>query len=245
MVRCVSLMADEKLSKKEKKEQKRLAAFEQTKQEKRQSRLKWIVIGIGSFLFLAFFIFLVILAKQSSQKTVVLSSSGHVRGAASAPLTLVEFSDFQCPACRAYEPYVEKILAENRGKVKLLYKHFPIKAVHKYAVVAIAAAEAAGRQGQKKFWEMHDVLFRKQDEWANSNNPQDHFLSYAKDLHLDLERFKTDMKDKTIDDLLSSQENEGTQAGVISTPTFFINNKKVELTSFDDLKNAVERELKK
>lgn len=235
------------LTKRDLKQLKKLEKLDYAKAAQRQNMVKWIVIGVSSILFLTFFTILVIVSKQNSQKavTVALSSSGWVRGDEKAPVTIAEFSDLQCPACKAYKPMIDQALSEFSGKVKLLYKHFPLPS-HKNGIPAAKAAEAAGSQG--KFWEMHDLLFEKQDEWAilNAADINEKLVSYAKELKLDEEKFKKDLEDKKLEEKITSQKDEGAGLGVNATPTFYINSQKVENLppSYPELKKLIEKYVK-
>lgn len=241
-------MQEERLSKRDIKQLRKLEKLQKENLEKKQGMVKWIVISIASFLFLAFFIALIVMVKTSKQEkiTTALSASGWVRGDKNAKVSLVEFSDLQCPACKAYQPNIDKALKEFNGEIKLTYKHFPLT-IHKNSTAAAKAAEAAG--AQEKFWEMHDLLFDKQEEWSvlDSTAVVDKFGQYAKDLGLNIEKFKLDYSDKSYEAKITAQENEGTNAGVAATPTFFLNGVKIENTpqSYSELKKLIENEIKK
>lgn len=142
-------------------------------------------------------------------------------GALSYPVTLVEFGDYQCPACGYAEPIVEKVLADN-PKVKLIFRNFPL-AQHQNALVAAEAAEAAGAQG--KFWEMHNAIYANQDIWSNMAAPMDAFVEMAKKLNLDVEKFQQDVQNKKFADVIAKDRSDGIALGVNSTPSFFINGK--------------------
>lgn len=157
---------------------------------------------------------------------IQVSQTDHVRGAKDGKVTLVEFGDFQCPACGAYEPIVKQVVADNKDTLKIVYRHFPLTQIHKNALPAALATEAAGLQG--KFWEMHDILYAKQDEWSGSLNAQDLFVMYATTLELDVQKFKNDLSSKTLEDKILSEFKEGVRLGVQGTPTFFLNGKKLE-----------------
>lgn len=233
-------------SKKELKAMKRLAELEQKTSHQKQTTIKWLIISVSSLLFLGLFSFILISSKQAKTTetmSIVLSQNGWVRGNDTAKVTLTEFSDFQCPACRSYEPLVQQLLKDYDGKLKLLYKHFPLKQTHLNAMAASRASEAAG--AQNKFWEMHDILFEKQDEWSTEANPDEKFLSYAKGLKLDEEKFKADYKLKEFEDKINTQQEEGIKAGVGGTPTFFINGKQVVSgAKIEDMKKMIDEELK-
>jgi protein-disulfide isomerase len=141
----------------------------------------------------------------------------HIRGTVDAPLTLVEYGDFECPRCGGAYPNIEVVRERMGDDLRFVYRHYPQAALHANAVRAAHAAEAAGRFRQ--FWEMHDLLFENQDALDVES-----LLIYASRLQLDLEQFVHDLThDKRLarleDDFLS-----GALSGVEGTPAFFINN---------------------
>lgn len=233
-------------TKKELKQLRKLERLDKEKSSSRQNTVKWIIIGISAVLFLVFFTFLVIVSKKNTQQAVnaKLTNSGWSKGAENPKVTLVEFSDFQCPACKAYEPSIEQAMADFKGKIKLVYKHFPLPS-HKNGMSAAKAAEAAGVQG--KFWEMHDLLFQKQEEWGllDAASANDKFLSYAVSLNLDQDKFKADLDNKELEAKIKQQQNEGIELGVNSTPTFYINDQKTDTpSSYNEFKKLIESYLK-
>jgi protein-disulfide isomerase len=155
-----------------------------------------------------------------------VTESDHVRGNLSGTVTLVEFGDLQCPACGAYEPIVRQVTSDNSSILKVVYKHFPLTQIHQNALLAAKAAEAASIQG--KFWEMHDMMYDHQTEWANTLSARDAFLAYAKTLELDTEKFASDMASQAVEDKIVAEYKEGTLLGVQGTPTFFVNGKKID-----------------
>lgn len=157
---------------------------------------------------------------------IIISEQDHVKGAAGAKVTLVEFADFQCPACAAYEPLVRQVVAENADTVQLVFRHFPLTQIHQNALLGSKAAEAAGAQG--KFWEMHDVLFAKQLEWSSALNARDYMMGYAQEIGLDAKKFAADLNNKSIEDRILAEYREGIRLGVQGTPTFFLNGKKIQ-----------------
>ena len=154
-----------------------------------------------------------LLVKDNSQKL----------GSPSAKVTLVEFGDYQCPACGAAHPITKQLLDEYKGDVFFVYRHFPLPS-HKNAVIAAQAAEAAGEQG--KFWEMHDMLFENQETWSESNKAQDIFVSYAENLELDVAAFTNALNNKDAVEKINADQDDGIKLGVNSTPTFYINGEK-------------------
>lgn len=230
-----------------KKELKALRRMERLQQNQSgQDMTKWIIMAVGSILFLAAFAFLVISIKQSKNKPIEISSAGWIRGSESAKTTLVEFSDLQCPACRAAAPLIKQALVDFDGKIKLLFKHFPLTSVHANSMLAARAAEAAG--AQDKFWEMHDWLNDNQDSWS-SLQPVDaikKMIEAAESLELDTDKFAEDIDSKALSDKINETQSEGINLGVNSTPTFYINNKKIEKNpqNYDEFKKLIQDSLK-
>ncbi len=142
------------------------------------------------------------------------ADASKVRGAPMAPITLVEFSDFECPYCGAARPELERLLREFDGQVKLVFKYFPLS-VHQRAMPAARAAEAASRQG--KFWEMHDLLFEHQRELEDAD-----LLRYATQLGLDVARFQADMASPEVQKVIDADRQAGEKLGIEGTPTIYV-----------------------
>ncbi len=166
----------------------------------------------------------------------LIPEGSHTRGNADASVYLVEFSDFQCPACKSAEPVVEDILKTYGDKIIFAYRNFPLQS-HPYSVQAAIAAEAAGKQG--KFFEMGHMLFANQTELSDEK-----VASLAAELGLDMTTFTGDIADPALKTQVENDQSDGLRFGVNSTPTFFMNGQKMTLTSFDDVKTAVENALK-
>lgn len=178
---------------------------------------------------------------QKADSNILVRPDSTKISISSAKATLVEFADFQCPACAAAHPVVKQILEE--GKVNFVYRHFPLPQ-HKNAKPAALAAEAAGLQG--KFWEMYDKLYANQSSWSESNNAFDIFTSFAKELELNVDQFKKDIQNSKLADKIQQDENDANTLGVNSTPTFFLNNQKMEIKrGFLELKQQVDQIIKK
>ena len=210
-----------------------------------------ILIGIGIATLVLFFGGIFFLTKQDAGQantdTPTVDSSILVKGdstkigSPSATVTLVEFGDFQCPACAAAQPIVDRILEEYENDVLFVFRHFPLPQ-HKNARVAAEAAEAAG--AQQKFHEMYAALYENQNEWAEAGNPTEIFTTYATTIGLDTEAFKESIEKKQFAKKIEADETDALQAGVNSTPTFFVNGKKYEgALSYADFKAAIEKEL--
>lgn len=157
-------------------------------------------------------------------EVATITETDWAKGPTDAPVTIIEYSDFQCPACRAYQPLIQKVLEARDGKIRFVYRHFPLSS-HANSEEAARASEAAGKQG--KFWEMHDRLFDEQQAWAGDSNPDERFAGYAGGLGLNVDQFKADYASEAIDDAVDADRISGNDAGVNATPTIIVNGKKL------------------
>jgi protein-disulfide isomerase len=142
----------------------------------------------------------------------------HIRGPEDAPVTLVEYGDFECPYCGRAEPIVRALLSDF-GDLRFVWRHLPLTDVHPRARAAAEAAEAAAEQGA--FWEMHDLLLDHQDELR----PPD-LIRYAEQLGLDIDRFRDDLQQHTGADHIAEDIDSADLSGVSGTPTFFVNGRR-------------------
>ncbi len=210
---------------------------------KLQQILVWVlvIIGLGAVV-----LGMVGVVSQKSQKAASgvlinsVSSNDWVRGGKNAKVTLVEYSDFECPACGYYYGMVKQLEKDFPGDLEVVYRNFPLPQ-HKYGKLAAQAAEAAGKQG--KFWEMHDMLFEKQNEWSVSNDALQNFAVYAQSLNLNIDKFKADMNSSEISDKIQASIDDGNKQGLQGTPTFFLDGKQItNPASYNDFKALVEKE---
>lgn len=155
-----------------------------------------------------------------------VNGSNYVVGAGTTGVSVVEYGDFQCPACRSYYPITTQLKEKYGDQIKFQFRHFPLVQIHKNAMIAHRAAEAAGRQG--KFWDMHDLLYERQQAWEGSTNPTAIMEDYAAELGLNIDQFKTDFASESVNATISADIKAGQALGANSTPTFFINGVKVE-----------------
>jgi protein-disulfide isomerase len=156
-----------------------------------------------------------------------------------AKVTVVEFGDYQCPACGAAQPIIQQINSEFGPQINFVFRHLPL-AQHKNALPAAEAAEAAGAQG--KFWEMNDLLYKNQSQWSPQANPLNIFVTYAGQLGLNLETFKTDVQSNRFQDKIKRDADDAKALNLASTPSFFVNGVPVEQAS--QLKAAIQNALK-
>lgn len=193
--------------------------------------IKRILVAVSLGVIVAGFIWLIKSDVQNNQQTAanlevdLTDGSDWVRGNEVAEVVVVEYSDFQCPACAAYEPVVDRMLEELGDQVALVYRHYPLTSIHKNAQLAAQAAEAAGLQG--KFWEMHDKLFLQQTVWSEVKDPTDIFVEYALDIGVEKETFLADLTSDKVKDLVAEDVATGNRFGVQGTPTFYVNGKKM------------------
>ena len=168
------------------------------------------------------------LTKTIGESKPVVSPKGWTKGNPAAKTVLIEFADFQCGSCANAGKAVSNILKKHENDLFVVFKHFPLETVHKNALIAAQASEAAGKQF--KFWEMSETLFKHQVEWANVPDAQTYFLNYAAELQLDVEKFRQDLWDGAIRDKIYRDVLEGQVAQVSQTPTFFLNGSRMPTT---------------
>ena len=138
----------------------------------------------------------------------------------SSPVVLEEYGDYQCPPCGQLYPELKQIDHEYGDQLQIVFHHFPLMKIHKNALAAAHAAEAA--RNQNKFWEMHDRLYRNQKDWVDQDDPRSAFISYARQLGLNVEQFTRDMDSNLVDQRISADAQRGAAVGVTGTPTVFI-----------------------
>jgi protein-disulfide isomerase len=157
----------------------------------------------------------------------------------SSPVIIEEYGDYQCPPCGQLYPELKQIEAEYGDQVKVVFRHFPLMKMHKNALLAAHAAEAA--RNQNKFWEMHDRLYRNQKEWAELDDPRPVFEGYARQLNLKLDQFNNDLQSNLIGQKIMADLQRGTSQGVTGTPTVFLDSQllKYEATNLDGLRRGI------
>jgi protein-disulfide isomerase len=175
---------------------------------------------------------------HSFELTVPVNATDHLSGQANARVTVTEYGDFECPNCKQAAPAVKLLLHHFKGRIRFVYRHFPLEEVHPHALHAAEAAECAGGQG--KFWPMHDLLFDKQPHLKLHQ-----LHSYAELLDLDLPRYVAEMQDHVYLQRIREHIQSGRESGVRATPTFFVN-RRIQDVSFGlgSLFDAVESALR-
>jgi protein-disulfide isomerase len=145
-----------------------------------------------------------------------VTADDHIRGQDNGRITIVEYGDFQCPNCKQAAPAVALLLRRLTGRVRLVFRHFPLEEVHSHALIAAEAAEAAGGQG--RFWEMHDLLFAHQPHFQLQQ-----LQELARDLRLDMRLFSEELEEHVHVAHIREHVKSGRRVGVRATPTFYVN----------------------
>src|SRR3989344_2501542 len=156
-----------------------------------------------------------------------VSQDDHILGNLNAKVVVVEYGDFQCPACAVYAYLLKQVFEQYKGQVAIVYRHFPLVEIHNNAIASAKAAEAAGVQN--KFFEMLDVLYAQQQEWAQSAKPEEFFATYARNLELDLVKFQADSNSQAVENLIRAQRAEAQALNLSGTPSLFVNGKLITL----------------
>ncbi len=219
------------------------------------SKNKEVVWGVIATLVVLSFVGIIIVAKTHSFGTAniaapsatiqapAITQSDWVAGNKNAKVSVIEYGDFQCPACAAYQPTVHQMLSDYGDRIVFVFRNFPLSQ-HQNAWISAQAAEAAGLQG--KYWEMNSVLYEKQTDWSElpSGDARNKINEYASSLSLDMNKFNQDINSDQVKHKVQSDLDGGTKAQIDHTPTFFINGTQIPNPSnYDDLKSAIDKAL--
>lgn len=175
----------------------------------------------------------------------LIREGNHMTGSKDAKVNIVEFADYQCPACGAAHPIIKRIVDEYKDNpnVNLVFKNFPLDTIHPNARIGAEAAEAAGEQG--KYWEMNDVLYTNQSQWSENPSPLDIFVGYAQQIGVaNIEQFRESIQIRKYDAVISADVSDGQSINVNSTPSIFINGEKMDSYQYETLKAKIEEKLK-
>ncbi|BCX15264.1 MAG: hypothetical protein KatS3mg097_156 [Candidatus Parcubacteria bacterium] len=179
-------------------------------------------------------------SQKESLANITVSSNDHIRGNKDAKITMIEFSDFQCPFCKRMKPTIDRLLNEYSNQIRLVYKHFPLDSIHPFARKAAEASECAGEQG--KFWEYHDALFAIQDQGFSLER----FRQIATDLKLNTDQFNDCLNSGKYANKVEEDYQLGIKNQVNGTPTTFINGIRVEgAQPFESVKLVIDQLLAK
>ncbi|MGB1310157.1 MAG: DsbA family protein [Leucothrix sp.] len=230
-----------------KQQQRKIRAEKQAAAEAATKRksvvMRCLIWGVGAILITAALLAVYdsVFAPPPSVSEVV--EADRMKGNPDAKLTLVEYSDFQCPACRAQHQAIRKIWAPIKGSVRFVYRHFPLSNIHPHAITAAHYSEAAAKQG--KFWELHDMLFDRQGQWSGVKEIKPVFDGYVEELKLDKVQFAKDLASDEIRDKVASDIQSAKQAQAASTPTLFLNGQLLrDVREADKLKAVIRQAIK-
>jgi protein-disulfide isomerase len=156
--------------------------------------------------------------------------SNHVEGQGKTGVKLIEYGDYECPACYQYYPIVKQVAAKYDAQIYFQFRNFPLTSLHKNAFAGARAAEAASLQG--KFWQMHDTLYDNQDPsgasgWVASDDPLSYFTQFATSLGLNITKFKTDYASSYVNDVINKDEAEAFSLNFSGTPSFVLNGQPI------------------
>lgn len=167
-----------------------------------------------------------------------VNSQDHIEGDINAKNTFIAYEDYQCPACAQTAGLVKQV-PQAFADTKVVFRYFPLYQIHKNSIISAYAAEAAGAQG--KYWEMHDLLFGKQAEWSELNNPLDYFAGLARQAGVsNIEQFKSDITSKKFKDRIQKDLVESLSLNLQGTPTFYFNGHKLENNTLEKMKEQAQ-----
>lgn len=205
--------------------------------------LPFLIIGVGLLLTVGM-AWKLLRKKQPATEGLVITNnapttakpkpaSGHV-------VTMEEYGDYQCPPCGQLYPELKKIEAEYGGNLRIVFRHLPLTKMHKNALGAAHAAEAAGRQNH--FWEMHDRIYLNQKVWSDEADARPVFIGYARDLGLDVARFTKDMDSPDVDEKINADTRQAEAQGITGTPTLVLdgNQLRPEATTPVGIRRAID-----
>ncbi len=180
-----------------------------------------------------------------------ITASDHILGNPNAKVTLIEYGDFECPACGDYEPAVMQIVNNFSSSIEFVFRNYPLTTIHPFAMLSAEAAEAAGMMGgPSKYWAMHDLLYAKQGEWSTNSNltpaqvTSQYLDTYAQSLGLDVATFNADMNSSQVSDKIQADIAGGNAAQINHTPTFFVNLEQIpNPSSYADFQTVIEAAL--
>jgi protein-disulfide isomerase len=156
--------------------------------------------------------------------------TNHIEGKSTTGVKLIEYGDYECPACYQYYPVVKQVAAKYNDQITFQFRNFPLTSLHKNAFAGARAAESADLQG--KFWQMHDILYDNQDPngqqgWVASNDPLSYFTQFATSLGLNITKFKSDYASSYVNDRINKDEAEAFSLNFSGTPSFVLDGQPI------------------
>jgi protein-disulfide isomerase len=205
-----------------------------------------IVVAVGAAFYAGHSLVQPTLEPVIATVPAVNGNTAHYRGDSNAPLTLVEYGDYQCPPCAGFNVVINEVLRRYADKVRLEFRHYPLAPLHANAMQAAIAVEAAGEQGH--YWEMHDALLESQQQWARAANPQSAFADIAARIGLDQKKFLQSLQaPEEFQQRITNDITGGRGIHVEATPTFFLNGRQLEQIqpTVEYFAAAIDEELKR
>lgn len=205
------------------------------------SKAFWAIIAVVLIVFGGILLFKDNKANAPSDSTSSsnVQPTNHTEGKGSTGVVLVEYGDYQCPFCGQYYPIVKQVQQKYNDQITFQFRNLPLLQIHQNAFAGARAAEAAALQN--KFWEMHDKLYENQETWSASSNPLSVFTTYAGQLGLNVDTFKKDFASSKVNDIINADIKEFGKTGQeLSTPTFFLDGKKISPKSVDEFSKYID-----
>jgi protein-disulfide isomerase len=210
-----------------KKEEQRRIREEKQEQARRKEKLGAVVYKVAAVVLIPLILFVLYQGYSSgvsAPSPAEVSASDHVLGSRDAPVTLVVYGDFQCPACKEESDVVARAWRQISERVQLVFRHYPLD-THQHAFLAARYAEAAARQD--RFWEFYSMLYADQALWSTTENAAQVIESMAAQLGLDVDQLRADAELPEVREKIVADQRGGTRAGVRGTPSLFINGRPV------------------
>ena len=205
-----------------KQHQREVREQKQALADKKSANKKKMIMGGSALLVAVIALALISMLTATAPPTVSEVVAGdHVKGNPDASLTLIEYSDLQCPACRAQNEVIAAAWPPIKNSVRLVYRHFPLTQTHPHALQAAYYTEAAAMQD--KFWEMHDMMFAQQRQWSGLKDVTPVFDGFVTSLGMDKAQFAKDLESSAVKDKVATDLQSAKSARVAATPTFFLN----------------------
>jgi protein-disulfide isomerase len=178
------------------------------------------------------------------QNVPSVSKTDLIRGNPNAKVTLIEYADFQCPACAVMHATIKQLQGDFKDNLRLVYRFFPLTNIHQNSLISAQAVYAAGLQG--KFWEMFDMVYENQESWSDSTQPKTIFTDYAKKIGLNLNKFNSDMDSDLTKKFITDEQSQGLDLGINATPTIFMNGKEIQNpATYEEFKKLIQDEINK
>ena len=178
------------------------------------------------------------------QNVPSVSKTDLTRGNPNAKVTLIEYADFQCPACAVMHATIKQLQGDFKDNLRLVYRFFPLTNIHQNSLISAQAVYAAGLQG--KLWEMFDMVYENQESWSDSPQAKSIFVDYAKKLGLNSSKFNSDIDSDSTKKFITDEQSQGLDLGINATPTIFMNGKEIQNpATYEDFKKLIQDEINK